>query len=79
MVTEAMCISGAKTKTEVVRLAVEDAGKRHLWQEFFDAMDAGELDFSEIVGTTGPRNADSSLKRDNGHDGGCAARCRAAT
>ena len=68
MVNEAMRIFGTKTKAKAVRLAMEDAVKRHLRQEFFDAMDAGELDFSEIVETTGPRNADGSLKRDNGHD-----------
>lgn len=73
MVTEAMRIFGTKTKAKAVRLAMEDAVKRHLRQEFFDAMDAGELDFSEIVETTGPRNADGSLKHDNGHDGGRAA------
>ncbi|WP_326811015.1 type II toxin-antitoxin system VapB family antitoxin [Streptomyces scopuliridis] len=73
MVTEAMRIFGTKTKAKAVRLAMEDAVKRHLRQEFFDAMDAGELDFSEIVETTGPRNADGSLKRDSGRDGGRAA------
>ncbi|MFG3194727.1 type II toxin-antitoxin system VapB family antitoxin [Streptomyces sp. NBC_00820] len=73
MVAEAMRIFGTKTKARAVRLAMEDAVKRHLRQEFFDAMDAGELDFSEIVETTGPRNVDGSLKRDNGRDGGRAA------
>lgn len=33
---------------------------------FFDAMDSGELDFGEITETTGPRNADGSLKRTGG-------------
>lgn len=59
-----MRIFGAKTKAAAVRLAMEDAVKRHLRQEFFDAMDAGDLDFSEIIESTGPRNADGSLKRD---------------
>jgi len=73
MVTEAMRIFGTKTKAKAVRLAMEDAVKRHLRQEFFDAMDAGELDFSEIVESTGPRNADGSLKHDRDRDGGRAA------
>ncbi|MFE0422788.1 type II toxin-antitoxin system VapB family antitoxin [Streptomyces sp. NPDC058953] len=66
MVTEAMRIFGTKTKAKAVRLAMEDAVKRHLRQEFFDAMDSGELDFSEIVESTGPRHPDGSLKRDKG-------------
>lgn len=73
MVAEAMRIFGTKTKAKAVRLAMEDAVKRHLRQEFFDAMDAGELDFGEIVETTGPRHADGSLKGRDGHDGGRAA------
>ncbi|MFF6825671.1 type II toxin-antitoxin system VapB family antitoxin [Streptomyces longwoodensis] len=66
MVAEAMRIFGVRTKAKAVRLAMEYAVKRHLRQEGFDAMDAGELDFSEIVETTGPRNLDGSLKRDGG-------------
>ncbi|MEU6525670.1 type II toxin-antitoxin system VapB family antitoxin [Streptomyces sp. NPDC046924] len=54
------------TKAQAVRLAMEDAVKRHLRQEGFDAMDAGEFDFSEIVESTGPRNADGTLKRKGG-------------
>ncbi|MFC5901479.1 hypothetical protein ACFQ60_35610 [Streptomyces zhihengii] len=42
-------------------------------QEFFDAMDAGALDFSEIVETTGPRNTDGSLKHGTSQDEGNAA------
>ncbi|MEV5430267.1 type II toxin-antitoxin system VapB family antitoxin [Streptomyces sp. NPDC052701] len=61
VVAEAMRIFGTRTKAEAVRLAVEDAVKRHLRQGGFDAMDAGELDFSEIVENTGPRTADGSL------------------
>ncbi len=45
---------------------MEDAVKRHLRQEGFDAMDAGDFDFSEIIESTGPRNADGTLKRDGG-------------
>ncbi|MBL3670983.1 type II toxin-antitoxin system VapB family antitoxin [Streptomyces sp. M2CJ-2] len=66
MVAEAMRIFGTKTKAQAVRLAMEYAVKRHLRQEGFDAMDAGEFDFSEIVESTGPRNADGTLKRE-GH------------
>lgn len=66
MVTEAMRIFGTKTKAQAVRLAMEDAVKRHLRQEGFDAMDAGDFDFSEIVDSTGPRNSDGTLKRDGG-------------
>ncbi|WP_405777195.1 type II toxin-antitoxin system VapB family antitoxin [Streptomyces sp. NBC_01538] len=66
MVAEAMRILGTKTKAKAVRLAMEDAVKRHLRQEFFDAMDSGEVDFSEIIESTGPRNADGSLKRTGG-------------
>ncbi|SFF68076.1 antitoxin of type II TA system, VapB [Actinacidiphila alni] len=73
MVAEAMRIFDTKTKAKAVRLAMEDAVKRHLRQEFFDAMDSGELDFSEIVEQTGPRHTDGTLKRGNGHDGGRAA------
>lgn len=69
MVAEAMRIFDTKTKAQAVRLAMEDAVKRHLRQEGFDAMDAGEFDFSEIVESTGPRNADGTLK----HEGGQAA------
>ncbi|MFD7063548.1 type II toxin-antitoxin system VapB family antitoxin [Streptomyces sp. NPDC059906] len=66
MVAEAMRIFGTKTKAQAVRLAMEDAVKRHLRQEGFDAMDAGEFDFSEIIESTGPRNADGTLKREGG-------------
>ncbi|MEY9840244.1 hypothetical protein [Streptacidiphilus sp. EB103A] len=30
-------------------------------QEFFDAMDRGEFDFSDIIATTGPRDEQGSL------------------
>lgn len=66
MVVQAMRIFGTKTKAKAVRLAMEDAVKRHLRQEFFDAMDSGEVDFSEIIENTGPRNSDGSLKRTGG-------------
>jgi hypothetical protein len=45
---------------------MEDAVKRHLRQEGFDAMDAGDFDFSEIIESTGPRNGDGTLKREGG-------------
>ncbi len=63
MVAEAMRIFGTKTKAKAVRLAMEDAVKRHLRLEFANAVKSGELDLSEIVETTGPRNADGSLQR----------------
>ncbi|MEU0687144.1 type II toxin-antitoxin system VapB family antitoxin [Streptomyces uncialis] len=66
MVAEAMRIFGTKTKAQAVRLAMEDAVKRHLRQEGFEAMDSGDFDFSEIIESTGPRNADGTLKRDGG-------------
>ncbi|MCX4407867.1 type II toxin-antitoxin system VapB family antitoxin [Streptomyces sp. NPDC059837] len=66
MVAEAMRIFGTKTKAQAVRLAMEDAVKRHLRQEGFDAMDAGDFDFSEIIESTGPRNGDGTLKREGG-------------
>ncbi|GGZ18262.1 hypothetical protein GCM10010387_08410 [Streptomyces inusitatus] len=66
MVAEAMRIFGTKTKAQAVRLAMEDAVKRHLRQEGFDAMDAGDFDFSEIIESTGPRDANGTLKRDGG-------------
>ncbi|MGY5091119.1 type II toxin-antitoxin system VapB family antitoxin [Streptomyces sp. 900105755] len=59
-----MRIFGTKTKAQAVRLAMEDAVKRHLRQEGFDAMDAGDFDFSEIIESTGPRNADGTLQRE---------------
>lgn len=40
MVAEAMRIFGTKTKAQAVRLAMEDAVKRRLRQEGFDAMDS---------------------------------------
>lgn len=49
-----------------------DAVARHLRQGLFDAMDAGEVDFSEIVENTGPRNADGSLQRDSARGEGRA-------
>lgn len=36
-------------------------------------MDAGELDFGEIVETTGPRNTDGSLEHGTSQDEGNAA------
>ena len=63
MVAEAMRIYGTKTKAKAVRMAMEDAVKRHLRQEFADAVKSGDLDLSEIVESTGPRNADGTLQR----------------
>jgi Arc/MetJ family transcription regulator len=52
MVAQAKEIYGTKTKAAAVRAAVEDAVKRHLRQQFIDAVKSGELDFSEIVEET---------------------------
>ncbi|QES52513.1 antitoxin [Streptomyces venezuelae] len=52
MVEQAKAIYGTKTKAAAVRAAVEDAVKRHLRQQFFDAVKSGELDFSEIIEKT---------------------------
>lgn len=63
MVTEAMRIYGTKTKAKAVRMAMEDAVKSHLRQELANAIKSGDLDLSEIVENTGPRNSDGSLRR----------------
>jgi len=63
MVAEAMRIYGTRTKAKAVRMAMEEAVKRHLRQELAEAIKSGELDLSEIVENTGPRNADGTLKR----------------
>jgi hypothetical protein len=55
-----MRVFGTRTKARAVRLAMEDAVKRHLRQEGFDAMGADDLDFGEIAESTGPRNADGA-------------------
>ncbi|RSS75600.1 type II toxin-antitoxin system VapB family antitoxin [Streptomyces sp. WAC06614] len=52
MVAQAKIIYGKKTKAGAVRAALEDAVKRHLRQQFIDAVKSGELDFSEIVEKT---------------------------
>jgi Arc/MetJ family transcription regulator len=56
MVERAKEIYGTKTKAAAVRAAVEDAVKRHLRQQFVDAVKSGELDFSEIVEKTRVEN-----------------------
>jgi Arc/MetJ family transcription regulator len=61
MAAEAMRIYG--TKAKAVRMAMEETVKRHLRQELAEAIKSGELDLSEIVENTGPRNADGTLKR----------------
>ncbi|MFJ3927816.1 type II toxin-antitoxin system VapB family antitoxin [Streptomyces sp. NPDC090022] len=52
MVEQARAIYGTKTKAAAVRAAVEDAVKRHLRQQFIDAIKSGDLDFSEIIEKT---------------------------
>ena len=64
IVAEAMRIYGTTIKAKAVRMAMEDAVKRHLRREFAEAVKSGELDFSEIVETTGPKDGVNS--RDSG-------------
>lgn len=63
MLAEAMRIYGTRIKAKAVRMAMEEAVKRHLRQELAEAIKSGELDLNEIVENTGPRNADGTLKR----------------
>jgi Arc/MetJ family transcription regulator len=58
MVSEAMRIYGTTIKAKAVRMAMEDAVKRHLRREFAEAVRSGELDFDEIVAATGPRDTE---------------------
>ncbi|GAA3374360.1 hypothetical protein GCM10020367_37960 [Streptomyces sannanensis] len=69
IVAQAMRLYGVTTKAAAVRAAMEDAVKRRLRREFFEAIDSGELDFSEIVESTGPKNRDGTLKRKAGDKG----------
>jgi Arc/MetJ family transcription regulator len=62
MVAQAKEIYGTKTKAAAVRAAVEDAVKRHLRQQFIDAVKSGELDFSEIVEETKVPNVAKDTK-----------------
>jgi Arc/MetJ family transcription regulator len=75
MVAEAMRIYGTTIKAKAVRLAMEDAVKRHLRREFAEAVRNGELDFSEIVSSTGPKDPQgtTSTERPSGADTGGAA------
>ncbi|WP_169984160.1 MULTISPECIES: type II toxin-antitoxin system VapB family antitoxin [unclassified Microbispora] len=63
MVAEAMRIYGTRTKAKAVRMAMEEAVKRRLRLELAESIKSGELDLSEIVEKTGPRNADGTLQR----------------
>ncbi|MEV4455608.1 type II toxin-antitoxin system VapB family antitoxin [Microbispora sp. NPDC049633] len=63
MVAEAMRIYGTRTKAKAVRMAMEEAVKRRLRLELAESIKSGELDLSEIVEKTGPRNADGTLRR----------------
>ncbi|MDX2699506.1 type II toxin-antitoxin system VapB family antitoxin [Streptomyces ipomoeae] len=60
MVAEAMRIYGTTIKAKAVRMAMEDAVKRHLRREFAEAVKSGELDFSEIITSTGPKDMDGT-------------------
>lgn len=46
VVEQAMRLYGTKTKAAAVRAAMEDAVKRRLRAEFFEAIDTGEIDLS---------------------------------
>ncbi|MGW0606227.1 type II toxin-antitoxin system VapB family antitoxin [Streptomyces sp. NPDC002644] len=46
IVTEAMRLYGTKTKAAAVRAAMEEAVKYRLRQEFFDALDRGDVDLT---------------------------------
>ncbi|WP_128378669.1 type II toxin-antitoxin system VapB family antitoxin [Streptomyces cavernae] len=64
MVAEAMRIYGTTIKAKAVRMAMEDAVKRHLRREFAEAIKTGEFDFSDIVASTGPKGADAASATD---------------
>jgi Arc/MetJ family transcription regulator len=46
IVAAAMRLYGTKTKAAAVRAAMEEAVKRRLREEFFAAIDSGEIDLS---------------------------------
>ncbi|MGW0705041.1 type II toxin-antitoxin system VapB family antitoxin [Streptomyces sp. NPDC002643] len=73
IVAEAMRIYGTTIKAKAVRMAMEDAVKRHLRREFAEAVKSGELDFSEIVATTGPKDFDGIESSEAAPDSGGAA------
>ncbi|MER7759111.1 type II toxin-antitoxin system VapB family antitoxin [Streptomyces sp. NPDC097619] len=52
MVERAKEIYGTKTKAAAVRAAVEDAVRRHLRQQFVDAVKSGEISFDELIERT---------------------------
>jgi Arc/MetJ family transcription regulator len=60
IVAEAMRIYGTTTKAKAVRIAMEDAVKRHLRREFAEAVKNGEFDLSEIVASTGPKGMETA-------------------
>lgn len=63
MVEQAKEIYGTTTKAAAVRAAVEDAVKRHLRQQFIDALKSGDIDLSEIVERTEVEKPDSAGPR----------------
>lgn len=69
MLAEAAARFGTTTKVATVRVALREAVNYQRRQEFFDAMDRGEFDFSDIMATTGPRDEQGSLiKGDPGNE-----------
>ncbi|WP_455352428.1 type II toxin-antitoxin system VapB family antitoxin [Streptomyces sp. SYSU K217416] len=63
IVEQAIRLYGVTTGAEAVRAAAEDAVKRQLRRELFAAIASGEIDTTEIVESTGPKNRDGTLKR----------------
>ncbi|MER7958190.1 type II toxin-antitoxin system VapB family antitoxin [Streptomyces sp. NPDC096030] len=63
VVEEVRIALGVSTKAAAVRAALQEVANRIRRQDFFDAMDRGEFDFSAIVESTGPRNQDGTLAR----------------
>ncbi|MFC1442643.1 type II toxin-antitoxin system VapB family antitoxin [Streptacidiphilus sp. N1-10] len=61
MLAEAAARFGTTTKVATVRAALREAVKYQRRQEFFDAMDRGEFDFSDIIAASGPRDEQGNL------------------
>jgi hypothetical protein len=51
---------GTKSKAETVRAALRAQVARARRREFTEAIKGGEFDFSEIVDSTGPKDADGA-------------------
>jgi Arc/MetJ family transcription regulator len=73
IVAEAMRIYGTTIKAKAVRMAMEDAVKRHLRREFAEAVKNGEFDFSEILASSGPKGMEDTADAEAPDAGGAAA------